>query len=134
MQGAREHVVFVLGAGASLAEAQDRRPTQRKHHPPLDANFFQQVAKHRPSELFRRVQAQAVRLGVENLARTSPPIGLEEYLGRLYFNSQHNPLKTSVRAYFEMIDLYAWEVIITTNWMVGKGGLIRESDPERTRR
>ena len=68
-----------------------------------------------------------MRLGVENLARTSPPIGLEEYLGRLYFNSQHNPLKTSVRAYFEMIDLYAWEVIITTNWMVGKGGLIKKA-------
>lgn len=127
MQGTPEHVVFVLGAGASLAEAQDRRATQQRHHPPLDANFFQRVAKYRPSPLFKAVQTQAARLGVADLARTNPPVGLEEYLGRLYFNTQHNPLKTSVRAYFEMIDLYAWEVITTTNWMVGKGGLITKA-------
>jgi hypothetical protein len=127
MHGTREHVVFVLGAGASLAEAQDRRPTQKKHHPPLDANFFRQVAKYRPTSQFEAVRAQAGRLGVDDLARTNPPIGLEEYLGRLYFNTQHNPLKTSVRAYFQMIDLYAWEVMTTTNWMLGKGGLIKKA-------
>lgn len=53
------------------------------------------------------------------------PIGLEEYLGRLYFNVHHNPLAASVRAYFELIDLYAWEVIETTQWMIGKPGLIK---------
>jgi SIR2-like domain len=125
MQGTPEHSVFVMGAGASLAEAQARRPTRTKEHPPLDANFFQRVAKHRSSTLFRAVQRVAARLGVDDLARANPSVGLEEYLGRLFFNANHNPLSTSVREYYEAIDLYAWEVLATTNWMIGKAGMIK---------
>lgn len=125
MRGSKQHTVFVLGAGASLGEAQDRRPVQTREHPPLDANFFQRVAKHQNNALFRKVQAQAAQLGIDDLARTDAPVGLEDYLGRLYFNVQHNPLRASVQAYFELIDLYAWEVLRTTNWMIGKAGLIK---------
>ena len=117
--------MFVLGAGASLGEAQDRRPVQTREHPPLDANFFQRVAKYHNDALFSRVQSQAERLGIDDLARTDAPVGLEDYLGRLYFNVQHNPLRASVQAYFQLIDLYAWEVLRTTNWMIGKAGLIK---------
>ncbi len=113
----------MVGAGASLAEARARRRTWVKHHPPLDANFFRRVKKYRPGALYDRVQAQAARLGVADLARANPAVGLEDYLGRLYFNVHHNPRAVSVRAYFDLIDLYADEVVETTNWMVGTKGL-----------
>lgn len=121
-----DHTVFVLGAGASLGEAQDRRPVQTKAHPPLDADFFRRVRKYRRGSLYDSVQGTAVRLGVADLARDDPPLSLEDYLGRLYFNVQHNPLAASVQAYFQLIDLYAWEVLETTQWMIGKAGLIKE--------
>ena len=121
----RGHTVFVLGAGASLAEALHHRPKRSREHPPLDANLFRQKKRYREDGLYRRVQAQATKLGVADLARESPPVGLEDYLGRLYFNVQHNPAQATVRAYFELIDLYAWEVVETTRWMVGRRGLIK---------
>lgn len=96
-----------------------------REHPPLDANFFQRVARYRRTPLFNAVQAQASRLGISDLARMDSPVSLEDYLGRLYFNVHHDPLKASVRAYFELIDLYAWEVIGTTQWMIGKSGLMK---------
>ncbi len=118
------HTVFVVGAGASLGEAQARRPKQQHEHPPLDANFFRRKAYYRPNPLYTSVKEQATRLGVSDLARDDPPVGLEDYLGRLYFNVQHNPRDASVQAYFQLIDLYAWEVIETTRWMIGKKGLM----------
>lgn len=120
------HTVFVVGAGASLAEAQARRAKWQNGHPPLDANFFRRKAKYRADDLYARVSRQAARLGVSDLARVDPPVGLEDYLGRLYFNVQHNPRAASVRAYFELIDLYAWEVLQTTTWMIGKKGLMTQ--------
>jgi SIR2-like domain len=117
--------VIVIGAGASVSEALHHRPKQRKEHPPLDATLFRRVKKYnRHSTLFRRVQSQASNLNVRDLARDDPPIGLENYLGRLYFNVQHNPGLVPTSAYFDMIDLYAWEVIQTTDWMMGRSGPI----------
>ncbi len=116
--------MFVVGAGASLAEAQARRAKRQNEHPPLDADFFRRKAKYRSNALYERVQKQAAKLGVSDLAQDAPPVGLEDYLGRLYFNVQHNPQAASVRAYFELIDLYAWEVIETTAWMIGKKGVM----------
>jgi len=121
-----EHTVFVFGAGASLAEAVARRPKRRAEHPPLDSTFFRRVAEHRRSPLFNRVEAQARRLGFANLVAETPPTRLETYLGRLFFEINHNPLSASVRAYFEALELYAREVTMTTNWMMQKAGLIRK--------
>jgi hypothetical protein len=97
-------------------------------HPPLDATFFQRVAKWRRrayfddggASLYDRVARQAAALGVDDLARISDPISLEEHLGRLYFNVHHDPRITGVRDYFTLVDLYAREVIGTTDWMIGK--------------
>jgi hypothetical protein len=116
------HTVFVVGAGASLAEAFARRPVQASQHPPLDADFFSRVARYRSTayrdnaghSLYAAVQRTAAGLGVE-VTGTS----LEDHLGRFYFNFQHNPLRASVRDYFTLVDLYAREVIGTTEWMIG---------------
>lgn len=120
------HTVVVVGAGASLAEALARRRTWRRYHPPLDASFFQRVEKYRPSPLLRRVVAQATKLGEPALTGGNPPVSLESYLGRLFFEVNHNPLAASVRAYFEAVELYARELTVTTNWMIGKAGLLKK--------
>jgi hypothetical protein len=121
-----EHTVFVLGAGASLAEAIARRPKRSKDHPPLDGTFFRHAADHDDEGLLRRVVGQAKRLGEHNLTGDDPPVSLEAYLGRLFFEMHHNPLRTSTQAYFDAVTLYASEIVGTTNWMMGKGGLIKK--------
>ena len=102
------------------------RPKQKKEHPPLDANFFRRVEQYgRHRTLFTTVQAQARRLDIDDLARPDPSVGLEDYIGRLFFNVHHDPAKAPTGAYFDMIDLYAWEVIETTEWMMGRSGPIK---------
>jgi hypothetical protein len=121
-----EHTVFVLGAGASLAEAMQRRPKRTSGYPPLDATFFRNANKHGNTELLEKVVAQAEKLGELNLIGDSPPVRLEAHLGRLYFEMSHNPIKVSSRAYVEAVTLYAWEITATTNWMMGKPGVMKK--------
>jgi hypothetical protein len=116
----------VIGAGASLAEAAYHKPVRDREHPPLDATFFQRVKEYRPSPLLERIERQASALGIPDLVGSNPATRLESYLGRLYFEINHNPLAASVRAYFEAIELYASEITVTTNWMMGRSGLIKK--------
>jgi SIR2-like domain len=44
----------------------------------------------------------------------------------LYFEINHNPLRASTQAYFDAVTLYAWEITATTNWMMGKPGLMKK--------
>lgn len=122
----QEHTVLVLGAGASLAEAITRRPKRTKEHPPLDSTFFRNARRHRNVELLHQVEAQAATLGERDLTGDSPPVSLEAHLGRLYFEINHNPLRASTQAYFDAVTLYAWEITATTNWMMGKPGLMKK--------
>jgi hypothetical protein len=122
----RDRTVLVLGAGASLAEAVSRRPRRSRDHPPLDATFFSSAARCRSSGLLDSVEAQARRLGEPALTVAAQPVSLEAHLGRLYFEMNHNPLRVSTLAYFEAVDLYAHEITLTTNWMMGKAGLIKK--------
>jgi hypothetical protein len=121
-----EHTVFVLGAGASLAEAMQRRPKRPRGYPPLDATFFRNADKHGNTALLKRVVDQAEKLGELQLTGDSPPVSLEAHLGRLYFDLSHNPIKVGARAYFEAVTLYAREITATTNWMMGKPGLMKQ--------
>ena len=120
-----EHTVFVLGAGASVAEAMQRRPRRSKNYPPLDATFFRNAHQHGNTALLEKVVEQAAELGEQDLTGDSPPVSLEAHLGRLYFEMNHNPIKVSTRSYFEAVTLYAWEITATTNWMMGKPGLMK---------
>jgi hypothetical protein len=121
-----EHTVLVLGAGASLAEAMARRPKQSREWPPLDATFFRNATKHRNTELLGKVVEQAAKLGEQDLTGDSPSVSLEAHLGRLYFEMSHNPIKAGVQAYFDAVRLYSWEITATTNWMMGKPGLMKK--------
>lgn len=121
-----EHTVFVLGAGASLAEAMQRHPKRSKKWPPLDMTFFCNADRYRKTALLHKVVEQAAELGEQNLTGTNPPISLEAHLGRLYFEMSHNPIKVSTRSYFEAVNLYAREITATTNWMMGKSGLMKK--------
>jgi hypothetical protein len=121
-----EHTILVLGAGASLAEAIARRPKHSKEHPPLDATFFRNARRHRNVALLQKVVDQATKLGEQDLTRDNPPVSLEAHLGRLYFEMNHNPIRVSARAYFDAVNLYAWEISATTNWMMGKPGLMKK--------
>lgn len=118
--------MLVLGAGASLAEAMARRPRQTREWPPLDATFFRNATKHRNTELLEKVVEQAGKLGEQDLTGGSPAVSLEAHLGRLYFEMSHNPIKVSVQTYFDAVRLYAWEITATTNWMMGKPGLMKK--------
>ena len=53
-------------------------------------------------------------------------MSLESHLGRLYFEINHNPINVSTQSYFDAVRLYAWEITATTNWMMGKPGLMKK--------
>ncbi len=117
--------MIVIGAGASLAEALDHKPVRDREHPPLDATFFQRVKKYRASPLLERIEKQATALGIPDLAGSSPATRLESTCGDTISRSVTTRLRR-VRAYFEAIELYASEITVTTNWMMGRSGLIKK--------
>jgi hypothetical protein len=117
--------VFVMGAGASVAEAIAHRPKRDRDHPPLDATFFQRAPRHALPTLLRRVEGHAEELGQLHLTDAVPPVSLEQHLGRLYFEMQRRPTDDNVGAYYDLINLYSDELLETTSWMAGRSGPIR---------
>ena len=122
----QERTVIVLGAGASASEAIHFRPKRSSHHPPLDATFFRRALKHAPEDLLGRVSDQADVFGQPDLFRDDPPISLEQYLGRVYFEMKNIASDTSREAYFNLVQLYQSELLKTTNWMIGRPGCLKK--------
>jgi hypothetical protein len=115
-------ICLVLGAGSSLANAQHFRPTRRTaSHPPLDFTFFQKIA-----ELKRPVPNDLAQYA-SKLPTGSPFVGngggggrMEEFLRDLFHDFlQQRATSTSepVRAYRQLVRLYADVLRTTTNWM-----------------
>ncbi len=98
-----------------------------RDHPPLDVNFFQKISAHlRGRAELTRVIEHAERLSQPDLCSSTQPVSLEQYLGRLYFEMSTNPSSANVGAYYDLVRLYAAELLTTTNWMVGRrGSLLR---------
>src|SRR4026208_1675702 len=120
------HTVLVLGAGASVAEAKRHRRAHTKEHPPLDGDFFRKVKDHSKTRSeFQRVVARSEELGQPDLCSDTQPVSLEQHLGRLYFEMSTNPSTTNVSAYYDLVRLYAAELLTTTNWMVGRKGPLK---------
>lgn len=117
--------VLVLGAGASVAEALWHRPKRTGDHPPLDWNFFQRAPRHALEPLLNRVLRQARALGQADLCGSARPVSLEEHLGRLYFEMRTKPTEANVAAYYDLINLYADDLLATTSWMTKRSGPIR---------
>jgi hypothetical protein len=124
--GEAEHTVIVVGAGASVAEAMGHRPTQFGDHPPLDATFFERVARHQKGPLLHRIEKRAEELGQPKLFKASAPLSLEQYLGRLFFEMQNQKNEEHVHAYFDLVRLYTNELLATTNWMMGRAGSMKK--------
>ncbi len=127
--------MLVLGAGASLAEAISHRPTRDREHPPLDKSFFARTARHIRSErrgaglrraaLLAQIVARAETLGQQDLCGSNRPVSLEEHLGRLYFELSTGATPANIQGYYDLIRLYNSELLTTTNWMIGRSGVIK---------
>jgi hypothetical protein len=127
------HTVLVLGAGASLSEAIHHRPLRDGGHPPLDRTFFERAQRRAAREgsntdvarLLRRIVGRADQLGQSDLCRSAPPVSLEEHLGRLFFELNTAATDENIESYYDLVRLYNSELITTTNWMIGRDGVIR---------
>jgi hypothetical protein len=115
-----KRAVLVIGAGASVAEANWHRPKRDRDYPPLDANFFSRAPRHAVGSLLEKVRQHAVRLGETNLFDSDPPVSLEQHVGRLFFDMQTDPGSANVSAYYDLIRLYSDELLATTSWMSGR--------------
>ena len=120
-----KRTILVLGAGASVSEAMHFRPKRHQEHPPLDGNFFRKVLSNADEALVEPVAEQASAVGQSNLFRDDPPVSLEEHLGRIYFAMRNEGSEASRTAYFDLVRLYQSELLKTTNWMIGRTGMLK---------
>jgi hypothetical protein len=116
-------ICLVLGAGASLANAQHFRPVRRRDsHPPLDTTFFETL-QARGILLSPMLRAYARNLLGEE---PSPDIlqrrRMEDFFKDLFFDFQESPGNSDLRtAYADLIDLYVRVIRETTNWLCADG-------------
>jgi hypothetical protein len=118
--------VLILGAGASVSEAIHFRPVRDQKHPPLDANFFRRVEHDAPKGMIAAVAQGAAEVGQSNLFRDDPPVSLEQHLGRIFFAVRNESTEAARTAYFNLVRLYQTELLSTTNWMIGRTGMLRK--------
>ena len=126
--------MLVLGAGASVAEALAHRPRRDGDHPPLDGNFFARAARRARrdgssstgrADLLRRIVLRAEELGQPDISGASPSVSLEEHLGRLFYELNTAASVRNIESYYDLVRLYNNELLDTTNWMVGRSGMIK---------
>lgn len=115
-------ICIILGAGAPLANAQHFRPRWRTaSHPPLDFTFFEKIAElgiSIPSDL--RGYAATLPSG-DPFVSTMHANRMEEFLRDLFHDFlQERATATSqpVRAYRQLVQIYAQVLRDTTNWML----------------
>lgn len=115
-------ICLVLGAGSSLANAEYFRPKRlTATHPPLDPTFFQKIAElemHVPEDLKR--YARDLPTGTPFIDDGGSGGRMEEFLRDLFhdFLQQRASSESEpVRAYRELVRLYAAVLRTTTNWM-----------------
>jgi hypothetical protein len=72
------------------------------------------------------VARQAAEVGQSNLFHDDPPVSLEQHLGRIYFAMRNEGSADSRRAYYDLVRLYQAELLKTTNWMIGRSGMLRK--------
>jgi hypothetical protein len=115
-------ICLVMGAGASLANAEHFRPERKTAtHPPLDFTFFQKIEElgvKVPVDL--RKYASHLPTGTPFLDAGGNGGRMEEFLRDLFHDFlQQRASSTSepVRAYRELVRLYAAVLRTTTNWM-----------------
>ncbi len=113
-----EHIVAIIGAGASLAEATYHRRTWVKSHPPLDTTFFEQALRLDASPR-QDLVTYAESTGMPNPFEPPYP-RMEQVFGEVFFDlSRSDPLvdPTPLRAYSTLVRLYGSVIAQTTNWL-----------------
>lgn len=68
---------------------------------------------------------RAEALGQPDLCGKSRPVRLEKHLGRLFFEMNTSASERNIQNYYDLVRLYDSELLLTTNWMVGRVGIIR---------
>lgn len=117
------NITIVVGAGASLANAQHFRPERMQDtHPPLDVTFFKTL-RERGIGLTPALRSYFRRLtGRDPRPSLTDEIRMEDFFKDLYFDFQESPNDESLRAaYTDLIDLYARLIRETTNWLCTDG-------------
>ncbi len=92
----------------------------------MDATFFRRVSGNADPALIEPVARQAAEVGQSNLFHDDPPVSLEQHLGRIYFAMRNEETVETRRAYYDLVRLYQAELLKTTNWMIGRTGLLRK--------
>jgi hypothetical protein len=72
-----------------------------------------------------RVVSRAQIVGQSNLCGSNPSISPEEHLGRLFYDLNTSASSANIQAYYDLVRLYNAELLMTSNWMVGRNGVIR---------
>lgn len=106
-------LVVVLGAGATLAEAQSHRAHTREH-PPLDTNFFSKAIQIKSPHVaaMRRAAQQA---GLTD-PFSNPEPRMEDFFGDVYYDVQDTSNSSALEAYRTLLRLYAQTLAFTTRW------------------
>jgi hypothetical protein len=114
-------ICLVLGAGSSLANAEHFRPKRNtKTHPPLDYTFFDKIRElgiRIPTDL----EAYAAGLPTGSPFEAPPRSNrMEEFLRDLFHDfllERATANSQPVRAYRQLVQMYAEVLRDTTNWM-----------------
>lgn len=120
-------IVFLVGAGATLAEALPGHPNQAKT-PPLDATFFSlcRKASLEGGPTLRRYLT--ANYGMNPFADGA---GMEEVFNVVYADAFSGlPTTECLDAYWALLKMYRDAIARTTNWLTGRsragiGGLLR---------
>lgn len=113
---------LVLGAGASLGQAQYFRPKQTKYHPPIDRNFFGKALRLSSSN--KRI-GWAVRqlkgsLQVAPGFSSSLPMtdeSLEQFFADVYYEVATSRSRSAHSVFVNLLKLYNRVLADTTNWL-----------------
>jgi hypothetical protein len=112
-------VCLVLGAGATLANAQKFHPERmRETWPPLDTTFFEVVAKRRIAVTphLRRYFEQVV--GIDPTLTTLRELRMEEVFKDAFYDLDESPTnKLVLDGYIDLVELYLRLLRETTNWL-----------------
>jgi hypothetical protein len=112
-------VCLVLGAGASLANAQKFHPERmRETWPPLDTTFFETVERRGVAvSLELRRYFQRI-VGIDPTPTTLRELRMEEVFKDAFYDLDERPAdKTVLNGYIDLVDLYLRLLRETTNWL-----------------
>jgi hypothetical protein len=111
-------VCLVLGAGATLANAQYFHESRTRDWPPLDVTFFEALERRRIAltPALRRYFVEVV--GVEPTPTALREIRMEEVFKDAFYDLEESPASARILdGYTDLVDIYLRLLRETTNWL-----------------